>query len=204
VSGTDSSAILSLLKLRSFSDKRGIAISYSGVAVPLQSRFEAAGLFGKSGRHRCFPNLSEALHWSEEQLLREARSRAEDEAPVDFGSWLSHELECPIPPLVMGYFNPSELRDGQILYRQGDPANTIDFVASGVLAIVVDDGHNPPRRIRRSIRQTVLGEMGFFRNARRAAAISAEGPAVIYSLDGPSLKRMQEEHPEIYEHFLRS
>jgi len=26
---------------------------------------------------------------------------------------------------------------------------------------------------------------------------------VIYSLDGPSLKRMQEEHPEIYEHFLR-
>ena len=161
VSGIDSSAILSLLKLKGFSDKRGIAISYSGVAVSLQSRFEAAGLFGKSGRHRCFPNLSEALHWSEEQLLHEAPSRAEDEAPVDFGSWLSHELECPIPPLVMSYFNRSELRDGQTLYRQGDPANTIDFVASGVLAIVVDDGHNPPRRIRRSIRQTVLGEWVF-------------------------------------------
>jgi CRP-like cAMP-binding protein len=105
--------------------------------------------------------------------------------------------------LIAEYFTCKEARSGETIYRQGDISDSIDFVASGTLAIMLDDGRSPPRRIRRSTRQTVLGEMGFFRNARRAATIAAEEPAVIYSLDRPRLERMQREHPEAYAAFLR-
>ena len=96
-----------------------------------------------------------------------------------------------------------ECKDGDVLYRQGDLADTIDFVAAGTLAISLDDGRGSLRRVRRCTRRTVLGEMGFFREVRRAATISTEGSALIYTLSRRNLERMQRERPELYEAFLR-
>ena len=204
VTGIDSSAVVSLVKLRNFSDKRGVTIVYAGLAGALQAVLEHAGLFGKDRRHRAFSSRNEALDWCEEQLLGVLSAQPQAFTAADFAHWLARELGGDVgPELPLVYFERKEYKDDHILYRQGDPADTIDFVASGTLAVSVDDGRGGTRRIRRSARQTVLGEMGFFRDSRRAATVSAEGAALIYTLSRSNLERMRHERPALYEAFLR-
>ena len=204
VTGIDSSAIVSLVKLRNFCDRRGVILAYSGLAASLQAAFEHAGLFGKGKRHRAWRSRNEALDWCEEQLLAVVRPAVPgDAAGPDFERWLAGELGGHIDDHLIAYFERKECIDGDIIYRQGDPADTIDFIAAGTLAISLDDGRGTLRRIRRSAQQTVLGEMGFFRGARRAATVRAEGPALIYTLSRPSLEHMRRERPDVYEFLLR-
>jgi SulP family sulfate permease len=51
--------------------------------------------------------------------------------------------------------------------------------------------------------QTVIGEMGFFRKAPRAAAVIAEQRSVIYRLTRKSFERMQAEDPKAAAEFYR-
>ena len=200
VSGLDSSAIVSMVKLRNFCDKRGVTLVYAGLGASLQRAFEHAGLLGSRLRHRAFANRNEALEWCEEQLLATVDPAGHEASDASFEQWLARELG--LLPCLGGYFERRECKDGDVLYRQGDPADTIDLVAAGTLAISIDDGRGVRRRIRRCTRQTVLGEMGFFRNVRRAATISTEGSALIYTLSRVSLERMQRERPELHGAFL--
>jgi CRP-like cAMP-binding protein len=122
----------------------------------------------------------------------------------DFGLWLFHQLGVQAQPeLSAAYFERKQFEGGETIYRQGEAANTIDFIASGSVAVILDDGRRPPRRVRRSAQQTVLGEMGFFRALPRAATIAAEGPVLIFTLSRANLARLQSEHPAIYEAFLQ-
>jgi SulP family sulfate permease len=204
VTGIDSSAIVSLVKLGSFCDRRGVILAYSGLTASLEAAFERAGLFGKGKRHRAFPSRNEALDWCEEQLLAAVRPAPGDSAVPDFKQWLARELGGQAETdHLMTYLERNEYKQGDIIYRQGDPSDTINFIAAGTLAISRDDGKGAPRRIRRSAQQTVLGEMGYFRGTRRAATIRAEGPALIYTLSRPSLEQMQRERPDLYESVLR-
>lgn len=201
VAGMDSSAMVSMVKLRNFCDKRGVTLVYAGFGASLQRAFERAGLLGSRLRHRAFANLNEALEWCEEQLLATVDPAGHEASASPFEQWLARELG--VRPCLGGYFERRECTDGDVLYRQGDPADTIDLIASGTLAISLGDGQGASRRIRRSARQTVLGEMGFFRGARRAATISSQGPTVIYTLSRASLDRMQRERSDLYDAFLR-
>jgi SulP family sulfate permease len=201
-SGMDSSAIVSLVKLRNFCDKRGVVLVYAGLAAPLEQAVQRAGLLGAARRHGAFASRNEALDWCEEQLLAEAGSEVRRASAPDFEQWLARELGGELQ-LAIDYFERRECKDGDVLYRQGDLADTIDFIAAGTLAISIVDARGTPHRVRRSTRHTVLGEMGFFRGARRAATVSSEGPAVIHTLSRDNLERMRRERPELYEALLR-
>jgi CRP-like cAMP-binding protein len=43
----------------------------------------------------------------------------------------------------------------------------------------------------------MLGEMGFVRNSTRAATVSAEGPATIYTVTRANMEKMREERPDL-------
>jgi CRP-like cAMP-binding protein len=43
----------------------------------------------------------------------------------------------------------------------------------------------------------MLGEMGFVRGTTRAATVSAEGPATIFTLTRASMERMRQERPDL-------
>lgn len=203
VPGIDSSAVISLLKLRNFCDKRDIVLVCSGLAT-LHVTFERTGLL--AGRHKAFPSRNEAIDWCEEQLLSRfhAAPRPAIESREDFGRWLCNQLGVQAQPgLDATYFDRKHFECGETIYRQGGAADTIDFIASGTVAVMLQDGHHPPRRVRRSAQQTVLGEMGFFRATPRAATIVAEGSVLIYTLSQANLTRLQSERPAVYEAFLQ-
>jgi hypothetical protein len=55
----------------------------------------------------------------------------------NFEQWLARELGGGLPSdLALGYLERRECKDGDVIDRQGDPADSIDFIAAGTLAIV--------------------------------------------------------------------
>ena len=195
VPGLDTSAVLSLVKLRNYCDERAAYIAFAGLNEQLQNAFTAAGVVTADGPHRAFLDRNEALEWCEDMLLSEHDSS--DITEDTFEKWLEGvfggELE---PSRLMSYFERREFKQGQTLLKQGGKSNSVDILATGSVAITITDEQGHPTRLRRMAAQTVIGEMGFFRKAPRAAAVIAEQPTVIYRLTRKGFERMQVEDPK--------
>ena len=113
-----------------------------------------------------------------------------------FESWLESEFGGAVDlARIASYMYRQELNNGEFLFRQGEPADSIVLQASGSVAITIIDEHGKPMRLRRMIGHTVVGEMGFYRGVPRTASVIAEGPTVIYRLTRAAFDKMQEEDP---------
>lgn len=203
VAGLDSSAVNTLAKLSGIADKRRITLVYAGLTTDQQCAFEKSNLIAAKRPHRAFATRLEAQDWCEAQLLQSFQPLIEASNSVDFPTWLSSDLGFVVASgSVDQYFNRRELAAGEILYSQGAPADSIDFIASGTVAISLEVNGSPPRLVRRATQQTILGEMGFFRRVPRGATIAAEGSVVVYRLSREALMRMRDENPRMYDAIL--
>lgn len=144
-----------------------------------------------------FDTSQDALASCQEKLLAEANHNA-NSAPVEFESWLQVQLG---PQVDVGdflaYFERSDIEDNSILYREGDPADTIDLVATGRLFIGHLINGNEMLCTRRIATHTLIGEMGFFRRLARSVTVSSDGPASIFTLTRKGFERMRSERPDL-------
>jgi SulP family sulfate permease len=197
VPGLDTSAVLSLVKLRDFCDWHGVALAFSGFNENMRHNFERMRFLTGDGPHQVFGTRNEALEWCEEMLLMH-----HEVGPAfihSFETWLAAELgahgQAGIAR-IMTYLDRHELKKGELLFRQGEVSDCIEFLASGCVAITFDDEQRRPVRLRRMIGHTIVGEMGFYRGTPRAANVIAEEPTAVYRLSKESFARMEEEDPE--------
>src|SRR5690606_19536746 len=86
VPGLDTSAVLSLVKLKNYCDEHRAVLVFSGLTEQMRKSFDKAGFFGDHSRHRAFPGRNEALEWCENLLLRDYE--AEFGADDSFEEWL--------------------------------------------------------------------------------------------------------------------
>jgi SulP family sulfate permease len=199
VTGADSSAIASLSKLRNYCDQQGATLVYCSMSRANRKALELGGFFGGKSRHQAFADLNIALAWCEDRLVASAGLDA-GTGLAGFESWVQDQLGAGAADLV-AYLERKDLEDGQTLYRQGEPADTIDLVAVGNLAIdlIKDDGEI--LRVRRIATHTVLGEMGFFRRSSRSATVSSDGLATVFTLSRAAFERMRRERPDLADAF---
>jgi SulP family sulfate permease len=197
VSGADSSAVASLAKLRNFCNRSGTTLVCSALSPTNRAALKLAGFFGGKSRHQAFADLNLALAWCEDRMLAEAK--------VDMGTglagfepWLQSQLGPQVSAAeFVAYLERKDVESPQILYRQGEPADTLDFVAVGNLEIDIAKQDGESVRVRRISTHTVLGEMGFFRHSARSATISADGPVTIYTLRRREFEQMRRERPDL-------
>ena len=115
-----------------------------------------------------------------------------------FEPWLQHQLGASVRAAdLVAYLERKDVDGPQILYREGEPADTVDLVAAGNLAIDIAKGNGDSLRVRRIMTHTVLGEMGFFRHSVRSATVSSDGPAIVFSLTRANFERMRRERPDL-------
>jgi sulfate permease, SulP family len=69
VPDADSSAVVSLTKLRTYSGQQGIVLIYCSLSSSNRAGLERGGFFGGKSQHRAFSDLHHALAWCEDQLL---------------------------------------------------------------------------------------------------------------------------------------
>jgi SulP family sulfate permease len=197
VSGADSSAVVSLTKLRNFSSQHGITLVYCGLSPANHQSLKRAGFFGDKSPHQAFADFNTALAWCEERLLAKASLTAMT-GIAGFESWLQQQLGSAAKAAdLMPYLERKEAANSQVLYRQGEPADSLDLIAAGDLVVDIVSAHGEGRRVRRIARHTVVGEMGFFRYSVRSATVSSDGPAVLFTLHRASFERLRRERPDL-------
>ena len=196
VPGIDASAVMSLAKLHHFCDRHGIALVYCSLSRRNRAALEQGGFFG-DGRHRYFSDLDVGLAWCEDQLI--ARQHLDREADVSaFEWWLQQQLGTSVKVAdLMTYLERKRTAGSETIYREGEPADTVDLVASGNLSVHVSKGGGELLRVRRITTHTMLGEMGFVRRSVRAATVSSDGPAMLFTLTRAELARMRRERPDL-------
>lgn len=199
VSGTDSSAFVSLAKLRNYCDQNGTTIVYSSLTSAIHGGLERGGFIGGRSRHQMFADLHIAVAWCEDRLLADATVNIDS----DFASWLQGQIDVGLKSAdLIRYFKRTDLDGPTVLYRQGEPAGTIDLIAAGHVVIDVTTRGGETLRVRRIATHTVVGEMGFFRRSSRSATVSSEGPATLFTLTHANFEQMRQERPDLASAFL--
>jgi SulP family sulfate permease len=204
VTGFDTSALLSLVKLRNHAEERGVTIAFAGLSEQMLQAFTRLDLIGPKRPHQTFATRNAALEWCEDELLTEARAELRSiDAETGIESWLATELGgLTLARKVACYFERRELCSGARLYTQGEPANSIDLIAEGSVAVMIGSEPGLAHLVRRMAKRTVVGEMGFFRHSPRAASVTAEAGAVVYTLTREAYDRLLAEEPEAGAAFL--
>jgi sulfate permease, SulP family len=194
VPGLDTSAVLSLVKLRNYCEEHDVTLGFSGLSESMRVSFERADFFGSARSHQVFGSRNEAIEWCEDMLLMHHEVGAA--STHSFESWLASEFGGKIDfARIASYMARQELSNGEFLFNQGEPSDSVVLQASGCVAIMIIDEHGRPIRLRRMIGHTVVGEMGFYRDVARTASVVAEGPTVIYRLTRQAFDKMQAEDP---------
>jgi sulfate permease, SulP family len=197
VSSADASAIVSLTKLRNFCDQHGTTLVYCALSPANRRALELGGLFGGRSRHQIFADLNLALAWCEERLLAGARLDTQT-GLAGFKPWLQQQLGADVAPEdFIAYLERKDIGGSQVLYREGEPADCIDFVAAGGLAIDIATSNGGALCVRRIMTHAVVGEMGFFRRARRSATVSSDGPVTLFTLTRTNFERLRRERPDL-------
>jgi SulP family sulfate permease len=194
VPGLDTSAVLSLIKLRNYCNEHDVTLVFCGLNDVMRASFQKAGFFTGGQPHQVFATRNEAVEWCEDMLLM---YHEVGEASVhSFESWLTQELGGAADmSKIAPYLDRRELKVGEALFRQGEPPDSVEILASGCVAITIKDEQGRPIRLRRMMGYTVVGEMGFYRQVPRTATVIAEEPSVVYRLTRESFDRMQAQDP---------
>jgi SulP family sulfate permease len=197
VSGADSSASVSLTKLRNFCDQHAVTLIYCSLPQPIVWTLERGGIFGAKDRQHAFADRNLALAWCENQVL--ARAKIDTNTGLaGFDTWLQQQLGERLRSTdLMRYLERKDVDGSQVIYREGEPADNVDLVAAGSLAIEIAKGEGQTLRVRTVMAHTVIGEMGFFRRSVRSATVSADGPVTLYTLTRVNFERMRRERPDL-------
>jgi sulfate permease, SulP family len=197
VSGADASAVVSFTKLRNFCNQQGVTIIYCALSAANHAVLEGGGLIGGKTKHKAFADLPYSLAWCEDEMLAKGGLDL-NTGDAGFAPWLQRELGKTADVAdIFTYFDRKVVDGSQVLYRQGEPANTIDLVAAGNLAIDITKADGSSLRVRRIITYAVVGAMGFFRRSNRAATVSSDGPATLFTLTRVNFERMRLERPDL-------
>ena len=137
-------------------------------------------------------------------LFAQAKGEFEVDLTLDaFETWLQVQLgNSSQSSDLIGYLERKNVDGDQMIYRQGDPAETIDLIAVGRRNVEVTCSDGKLLRVRRMATHTVVGEMGFFRKAVRSASISSDSPTTIFTLTCASFHRMRRERPDLAGDFV--
>ena len=199
VSGMDSSAVVSFVKLRQWADGANVTVVLAAMPAELGAGLRMPELAKGT---RVFAGRSDALEWCEDQVLADlAATNGAAEAATGaeaFAAWLAAEIgRDRAEQLVARYLERRSFAQGDVVCRRGEPSDVIHFVEQGSVKVVFADAHGREIVLRRMVGCTVVGEMGFFRGAERAATVVAERPASVLLLQRQSYNALVAEEPAL-------
>jgi NTE family protein/lysophospholipid hydrolase len=196
-------------RLRSEGDAGGAAQAQSGIG-PGELVGEMQILIGgrRTATVRAVTDAALArLDKSElEQLAREApeivvalgnrvRARLRKEQLARMLTNVFGELDEASLARIEGDLEWVELRSGEVLFRQGEPADCMYVVVSGRLVGVRETAQGPRAAVEFG-RWDTIGEMGFFTDAPRSLAIYARRASHLVRFSRPVFDRLSHEHPK--------
>jgi sulfate permease, SulP family len=194
VSGIDSSAGSSLLRIEEMLRYRGIAHVVVGLSP--ETRHVMADAGGLSGDVIQYDSLDEALECGEHRLLALHGGHATGQRPL--ADWLTEELgSAELADTLVAALEPANHAGAGYLCRAGDPTDTLLFIENGRVSVEVENGGHSPIRQRVFGPNTIVGEVGFFLGVPRTANLRTDGPATVWTLNHAMYQRLSRDAPEV-------
>jgi sulfate permease, SulP family len=191
--GIDSAAASSFVKIARAADRAGVQIVFTSMDERVAHQWIAASE-GTDHDIEHFGDLDYAMEWCENHLIERYDGRSA--ADVTLRAWLAAELGSDaLANALASYLQPLELARGETLCREGEAADSMFFVESGRIGIVMAHADGTAARLRSLGARSILGEMGLYRNALRSASAIAERASVVYVLTRESLQTLERADP---------
>jgi len=94
--------------------------------------------------------------------------------------------------------NPVNLAPGEVLFKAGDPGDTMYVVLEGTLDVLVGD-----RLVEKSVRGDLIGEMALIDQSPRSGTVVASEPAKLAKLDTAHFQRIIQLNPFFATHVMK-
>ncbi len=190
VSGVDSSAVVSFVKVMGLAQAKGFEIVFTGASDPVRAQLERGGVVELDGVIAFESDLDRGLQRAEDVLLAgEAVSVASAVGQTDGLAGMPRGLRP--------YLLREELAAGTVLIRRNDASADVFVLESGRLVVQVDTADGSTMRLRTIRPGVVVGEVAMYSGAPRTADVVAETPAVVLRLGGAELERLEASEPEL-------
>lgn len=191
VNGVDSSATHSFTQIKRAADEHGARLVLVNLTPQLGKAFRASGFL--TDDILLVPDLDQALETCEDAIIEAAqRTRGETRTLEE---WLTEAFgNADYANFLVKQCVRVEVVPGDIIARQGDPADAVHFILDGRVSILVGAGDSQIRV--RSLRShTTVGEMGLITGQPRNATVRAETRGILYALSLSAYERIKVENP---------
>ncbi|MBI9085005.1 MAG: SLC26A/SulP transporter family protein [Desulfobacterales bacterium] len=197
VSGIDSSAVISLIKMNQLAAKSDFKMIFTHLPDTIRMQM-GKGKLCELDDQGCldFPDIDHGIEWCEDQILE-----SEGLGQTIEGLTLADYLEELVPGVLdyaklEKYLERVEVPEDHHLLRQGDLSEDLFFIESGQVSVRIEVAGGEILRLRKMGAGTVVGELGLYLNQARTASVVTREPSVVYRLTRKSLETMEEKNPQ--------
>ena len=198
VTGIDSSATHSFRQIKQLADRRGAQLVLVNMAPEIQNAFKVTGLI--SGNVLVASDLDHALEQCEDAIVEAYQAPGTEAEPMR--EWLVQMVGAEHARDLARECQRLEVSAGEIIAREGEPADSMHFILDGRVNITVNVGDGRKLHIRSLGRHTTVGEMGLITGQVRSATVEAEVASVLYVLKGNAFERIKKSNPALCQALL--
>jgi len=201
VSGLDSTAMLSFSKMKQVLQDQKITILVTGTSREILNQLKGGGFVSEDpGAAAAYPDLDHGLEWVENSIL--GAMPLEKEQGLTLKEMFRQLLpdESPLNDLF-NYLEKRAVMAGEYLMHQGDLPDHIYFIEEGQVTAQLEKPGQSPVRLETMKSGRMIGELGFYLNQKRTAAVIADEPSVVYLLSATNLAKMEKKAPEAASYF---
>ena len=198
VSQLDTSAIVTFSKLAQLSDRIGFHIVISSADEKSIKQLVKHGFFTfddqRLERHYK-EQLDTAVDWCERRILQDLNLN-DEEQNLDMHDVLGRiAYEEADVKLLSDFFVVENRTAGEYLFKEGDKGESLYFVGSGTVVVVLKIPRQAERILRKYKAGAILGEMAIYTGENRTASVRIESDARLFRLDKEKLEEMSRRFP---------
>ena len=196
VTGLDSSAMFSLIKVKHLADARNFTLIFTHLADSMQAELMRSGLPADE-KVVFHSDLDHGLEWCEEKLL-EISQITRTHMPINLQVQLgdlgfafenTHKLKS--------YLEQIQLFPGDYLIHQGETRSDLYFIEIGQVSVYLELDNGEKVRVQTPSMGTILGELSFYLDVPRSASVIADFNTVAYRLTRTAMEEMKAKDPEL-------
>lgn len=198
VSQLDTSAIVTFAKLAQLSEQVGFHVVVSGADEKSIKQLVKHGFFtfGETRWERHYKDQVEtAVDWCERRILQDL-NRSDEDYQLELSDVVRRIAfaEEDIEPLSK-YFVVENRKAGDYLFREGDRGESLYFVGSGTVVVVLKIPNQQEQILRKYKAGAILGEMAIYTGENRTASVRIEKDATLFRLDKRAMDEMGKHFP---------
>lgn len=198
VSQLDTSAIVTFSKLAQLSERAGFHIVISSADDKSIKQLVKHGFFtfGDQPLERHYKEqLDTAVDWCERRILQDLNLNDEEQNLELFDVLSRIAYEKSDVELLAEFFVVEDRKSGDYLFKEGDSGDSLYFVGSGTVVVVLKMPAEAERILRKYKAGAILGEMAIYTGEYRTASVRIEDDARLFRLDKEKLEEMSRRFP---------